>query len=125
MTPDGKFDPRLKACVKEIDRVIERFNCAGVVVLANGRGHSEYKLYYHQPAWAMLRPLKSGAYHIKAYMKTKPLETDMTVNALVLIHRTLAAVHSMTGGLLERIGQHLLIENNGPEVFTPHPETED
>lgn len=83
--------PILKVAMAEIRKVLETYDIAGCVYLADGQGHGEYMHHITEPSWSMMRDLsrpdKPGEVrmHAKLYAKTKPVETNRTVNAMLLL----------------------------------------
>lgn len=78
---DKNVDPKLKAALKEIEKVMDRYNCGGIISL-HSKTHTEFK--FHLPRWALFRFItgdKPGI-HIKHRGETNPGDTVSTYHLL-------------------------------------------
>jgi hypothetical protein len=118
--PKENFSPVLKAALKEVERVYAKYDLGGVVVLADGKGFSEYKLIMEnpRPTWSMIS-FKRGAVHVKGYMRSKPDETAATVNMVAVSMDTLAFVFQILDNIMGRLKEVMQIETSEFK-FTPH-----
>lgn len=107
---DKPYDPMLKAAVKDIEKVMRQHDIGGAVVLCNGQGHSEYRLFFDTPTWSMLRFLPKGGIHIKAYAKSRKEETNATINMVVHGLDMCGMVFMLMDKIKKTIGKHFEIE---------------
>lgn len=104
-------DPRLAAAMAEVQNVLDKYDIAGAIVLADGLGHAEWRLPLDRPTWSMIRFLKSGkGIHTKAYSKSKPVETDRTINAVINTGDVLARLFMIVNAIDKDYRRKLEIE---------------
>lgn len=120
------FSPKLKTVMAEMVKVMEKHDVAGLVILADGQGFSEYRLqlFEPKPSWSMLRMLpKNRGVHVKSYLASKRPETEATINAVMVMLDTLAGVFNMVDQVREAIQKQVQVEVTKGK-FTPGGETD-
>lgn len=79
----------LKKAMKEIDKIIEKYNINAIVLLADGKENGEFKYYHDTPKWSMLTFDKGENgqinVHMKLHMKSNKKNTKKTVNSLYVL----------------------------------------
>lgn len=81
---NSNIDPRLKAALKEIERVMDKHDCGGIISL-HSRTHTEFK--FHVPNWALFRFLKGPDKDLsKLHIKHRGVtDMDSTVSTYHLL----------------------------------------
>lgn len=117
-------DPRLAAAMAEVQGVLDKWDVMAVIVLADGQGHAEYRMAVDRPSWSTIRFVKGGnGLHLKGYMKTMPVETQRTTNAVVNLSEASVRMAMMLTSIDKTITNALgtekeegTWEDRGPEV---------
>jgi len=106
-----KYSPKLKDIVKEIEIIFRKHDVGGLVILNDGEGFGEYRLFIEEPTWSMVRlfPDKK-AVHLKAYAKSKPKETNMTVNMIYNQLDVLGTLFLMLNQIKQSVDRHMKVE---------------
>ena len=92
------FDPKLRAAMKEIEAVCEKYDCGGIVSLTS-KTHGEFR--YVLPKWAGIRLIRDKgdgkfAWHVRVHAKSKPEEANLTMH---FIYSTMDVCGNMFMGL--------------------------
>jgi hypothetical protein len=78
-----RFSPKLKAAMKDIEKLLARYDIGASVCLMDGIGNSEFRLFIDTPSWSTIRFIKDKkGIHFKGYMESMPDETSKTVNMI-------------------------------------------
>lgn len=113
----------LQSVAQEIRAVLKKHDVVGSVMLADGLGHGEFLFNYHEPTWSQLRflPQDDGSVvvHTALHMKSKPAQTERTVNALVVSHDMMARCFMMLDEIRKQWEKHVKIETTGPGLILP------
>lgn len=104
----------LKVAIHEMDAVLRKYDIAGVFVLTDGEGNGEFKISFDVPSWTMLRFLKSGL-HFKAYMKSKPIESNKTLNMVLISRDILAQIFMAVDTTVKQLVERFDIEQGKGE----------
>lgn len=120
---NSEISPKLKVAVKQIEAILREHDIMGTVVLADGEGHSEWRLFIDTPSWTMIRFLKEGAaVHIKGYGKSKPIETNKTINAIFSILDVTERVFLMADAIRKKMKETMDIEEDKGTWYGPEGE---
>lgn len=100
----------LKKAMKEIDKIIEKYNINAIVLLADGKENGEYKIYHDTPKWSMIsfnqKENDKIEAHIKLHMKSNNENTRRTVNSIYCLHGMLKNTLMMNEQLCKLIESH-------------------
>jgi len=106
----------LKSAMFEINKIIKEYDINATIILADGNGHGEFKVFHDEPTWSQIRfiPRKDGsvAVHTKAYMNSKPKETNRTINSMYCIQDLLGRIYLMNDNILKDIESKIEIEKD-------------
>ena len=112
------YDPKVRSVIHEIESVLKKHDVAGAVILANGEGNSEYRLFIDTPTWSTIRFVKDGeGIHMQVYAKSKPIETGKTVNMIVHFKDQLGENFMRVDKIGKMMHQHLNIETDRGETY--------
>ena len=104
-------DPRLKCASNEILQVLKKYDVGGAIFLADGETHGEYRLSVDTPTWSMIRFVKGQqVIHLKAHAKSKPFETNKTINSLFVLRDMLGGCFMGLDSLIKRTQELMNIE---------------
>ena len=120
MTDNSPTNIRLRACLKEIEKLMSKYDAGGYIILADSVG-GEFK--YINPKWSVLKTgtgnvqidTKSGWF--KHRLKTQEL-SDRTVHLLQVIQDASAKGYRFSNSTLDQIKKHFEIEGGPVEVDT-------
>ncbi len=102
-------------------QVLQENQFAGVILLADGKGNGEYNMILdkEQLDWSTLRFIKEKkAIHVQIYKKSKPEQTEMTVNAIIVLRDLLLNQGEALIKLANQITSTVEVEETGGE-FEP------
>ena len=118
ITPKGPYSPKLRAAMHEIADVLKKHDVGGVMILGDGEGHSEYRLFIDTPSWSTLRFIKDGSgVHFQAYAKSKPVETSRTVNLIWGLLDVVGSKFMVLDKIKTMANQHLNVESDKGDFF--------
>ncbi len=110
--PIPPFDPKLRSVMHELQGVLNKHDVGGLIILTNGEGNSEFRLFIDTPSWSTIRFIKDGeGIHFKGHSKSKPVETNKTVN--------------MVWHLLDMLGENFLRVDKIKKMIQSHFEIEE
>lgn len=113
-----KYSPRLKAIMAEIKEIFDKHDVAGVVTLSDGLGMNEFRYFVDTPSWSMLRFLNDGSgVHLKAHAKSKPIETNKTVNVIYSTHEILANSFMVFEQIRKQVDSTLEVDHQRGEFY--------
>jgi len=111
----------LKRAMSQIDSIIKKFDINATVLLADGLGNGEFKMYHDKPTWSMLRFLprkdKSMAVHTKMHMKSKPKETERTINSIYNIQGMMSNLWLMNDAICKDFESKVKIEKGESKII--------
>ena len=107
-------DPRLKCAANEISQILRKYDLAATFFLADGDGHGEWRMAVDFPTWSMIRFVKGGkGIHLKAYTKSKPVETGMTVNAIIILQDMMSRIWLSLDEMVKQVKSLIEVEESG------------
>ena len=124
---EQQFDPRLKACMKQLQEVIESYDVGAQIALVSPT-HSEF--LYHFPTWsvAQIEEMEEGPalrFNTKRHRfisaRSKHAATEITVHLIAQFQHLSAMFFDIADRVMNGLNEHMEIENNiGP--MHPHNE---
>ena len=109
-----KGSMKLKAAMKDIEKVLAKYDVGGPVVLCDGEGMSEFRFFFDTPTWSNMRflPSKSGgmAVHTKLYNKSQKERTAKTVNLLYGVENALLKNLQLMNLIKTEWARHIEVE---------------
>lgn len=112
----GGVSPKLKATMKKIENILRKEDIAGNIILGDGHGNFEYRVHYTEPSWSMLRWIQDKkAMHLKVHAKSKPTETNMTINIISGFLDLNMMISKFNMDLMERVESVVTVEKSEPE----------
>ena len=107
----------LKSAMSEIDEIIKKYDINGAIFLADGKGNGEFKIHFETPTWSMARFLKTKKsgneyWHLKSYMKSKPVETNRTISSIFNIEGMLMHVCHIVMTLCKDLDKRLNLDHD-------------
>jgi len=109
--------PELRKAKKEIAIILRKYNIAGAVLLADGKGMGEYGNYIDLPNWSAVS-FENTFLRIKTTGKDIASRevAEKTVNALVIIRDMAIQQATLNQQILDKLGEHFkIIEDKNPK----------
>jgi hypothetical protein len=113
----SNFDPKLKAAMREIEKILVKYDCGGFVNLAS-KTHGEFKLI--QPSWSLYRDVGNKKAHMKLYTKSLLQQTEETLHFLLSTRDTCGMMFMKLDYVYKQLASHAEIEH----VFKPEFDTD-
>ncbi len=116
MTPS--FDPKLRECMVEIEKLMKKYDCAGFISL-NSPTHGEFQSFLTHMTWSNIRFIphsKGEAAHVKIHMKSSPQKTEATVFAIFAIRDMAALCFQQMDQIAKQIGSAVEINHPPPNI---------
>lgn len=122
MKPIQPNDPKLRSVMHEIETVLKKHDVGGFVILSNGEGNSEYRLFIDTPSWSTIRFIKDKeGVHFEGHAKSKPVETNKTVNMLWHLRDVTGQNFLVLDQIKDRIKNHMNVEETkGTDFHGPY-----
>ena len=118
-----QFSPKLRSVAHELADVMKKHDVAGLIVISEGLGMSEYKLVLESPTWSNVRFMKDGkAIHLKFHGKSNPVETQRTTNAIVGLRDVLGHNFMLLDKLYDLFKERIEVTNKGEMFHGPYPD---
>lgn len=113
---------KLKAAMEEISKVTKAYDINACVFLADGEKNGEFKIFHDKPTWSQLEfnTLKDGstAVRVKVRMKTKPENTNKTVNSIYNLQGMMTEVWLMNDSIIKTMKKEMDIEDDPGKVIS-------
>lgn len=117
-------DPKLKAAMKDIERICEKYDCAAVVSLTS-KTHGEFR--YILRDWLGVRLLKEGTdgahrWHVKVHAKSNNEEAQLTCHWLYSTLDVLGNFFLSLERVRKMIDERMKVDHEPFHGFEPHTE---
>ena len=113
----------LKKCMEDIKDILSKYDVAGTIFLADGKGCGEFLIGIERPTWSNIRfiPRQDGsmAIHTKVHMASSPENTQRTINALYNLQGQIGNVFMMQDSITKDWEKKLDIEKEDAKII-PH-----
>lgn len=128
--PKYEGDPGLQEAAEKIKAILKEYDCAAVITLASGNGHSEYVNFITDPTWSALtleKNEKGFGIRFRAMAKSAPAEERLRER--VKMNRTVNMVWHfqdvllMQWGMFEKLKEIISKEVNVEEEVFKHQPT--
>lgn len=125
MSEQPQFDPRLKACMKQLQEILESYDIGAQIALVSPT-HSEF--LYHFPTWsvAQIEETEEGPalrFNTKRYRfisgRSKHAAVDITVHLIAQFQHISAMFFDISDRVMRELNEHMEIENNIGPMY-PH-----
>jgi len=113
----------LKKAMTQIDKIIKRFDINACIFLADGKGNGEFKNYAEEPTWSMIRFLSDKGdgkrrMHLKSHTKTKPEESNRTVNSLYVLRDMVGQMFLREDQMIKEIEKRIEIQKEEGKIIS-------
>lgn len=123
--PNHPSDEKLVAAAEKIKAVLREYDCAGIVTLASGNGHSEFVNFIEEPTWSCVKFEGFNSIRVKAAVKSAPAEERVleriklqkTINMIILFRETLGNQYTAFYQLSDLLHKTMSIEESGTSAI--------
>ncbi len=113
-----KTSKKLQKAIDDIELILKKNDIMGMVSLADGESHGEFANFVQNASWSMIefKDNHDGSMtaHLKAHVKSKPKESNMTVNALIILQDMIAYQFSVLYEIISNAKEKIsIVEDEG------------